>query len=155
MCFQCECLKFCCFFCGFCRVFKKESVLKLPIYYTTHSSLKKLVKRLCKTQGHSKIGIKRSIKFHSKYNANIKRPRKTKYRTLKYHTDPLNKVAILTSKTFAFNEIKLIKDSRREKIISNETPVLTKSMNMGICVVCALNQLFTRGCYTEAKFSKN
>ena len=38
-----------------------------------------------------------------------------------------------------------VKDTHREKAPSNETPALTKSTNMGICVVRTSNQLFTRG----------
>ena len=38
-----------------------------------------------------------------------------------------------------------IKDPRREKAPSNETPALTKSRNMDIKVVGTSNQLFIRG----------
>ena len=46
------------------------------------------------------------------------------------------------------------KDTHREKAPSNETPVLTKSTSMGICVVSTTSQLLIRGSYTETKFSK-
>ena len=46
-------------------------------------------------------------------------------------------------------------DIHREKAPSNRTPVLTKSMNMGIWVVGRLNQLFITDSLTETKFSKN
>ena len=36
----------------------------------------------------------------------------------------------------------LIKDTQREKVASNKTPVLTKSMNMDIWVVGTSNQIF-------------
>ena len=45
-------------------------------------------------------------------------------------------------------------DIHREKAPSNRTPVLTKSMNMGIWVVGGLNQLFITDSLTETKFSK-
>ena len=38
-----------------------------------------------------------------------------------------------------------VKDTHREKAPSNETPALTKSMNMDIWVVGTLNQLLIRG----------
>ena len=38
-----------------------------------------------------------------------------------------------------------LKDSHREKAFSNKTVTLTKSMNMGIWVVGASNQLFIYG----------
>ena len=38
-----------------------------------------------------------------------------------------------------------IKDTHREEAPSNKTPALTKSANMGICVVGTSNQLFIRG----------
>ena len=45
-----------------------------------------------------------------------------------------------------------MKDIHRENALTNKTQVLT---NMGIWVTSTLNQLFTRGSYTEVKFSKN
>ena len=48
-----------------------------------------------------------------------------------------------------------VKDTQREKALSNKTPTLTKSRNMGIWVVGISNQLFLRGSYTKTKFSKN
>ena len=36
------------------------------------------------------------------------------------------------------------KDTHRGKAPSNKTPALTKSINMGICVVGTTNQLFIR-----------
>ena len=50
--------------------------------------------------------------------------------------------------------IVLFKNTHREKAPSNKTPALTKSMNMDIWVVGTSNQLFLKGSYTEAKFSK-
>ena len=47
-----------------------------------------------------------------------------------------------------------LKDADREKTPSSKTPLLTKSMNIGIWVVGTSNELFMRGSYTEAKFSK-
>ena len=38
-----------------------------------------------------------------------------------------------------------IKDTHREKAPSNKTPVLTKSVNIGIWVVGTTNQLFIGG----------
>ena len=38
-----------------------------------------------------------------------------------------------------------IKDTHWEKALSNETPALTKSTNMGIWVVGTTNQLFIGG----------
>ena len=35
-----------------------------------------------------------------------------------------------------------VQDTHRKKILSNETPALTNSMNMNIWVVGTLNQLF-------------
>ena len=43
------------------------------------------------------------------------------------------------------NLLTLIKDTHREKAPSNETPALTESRNMGICIVDTPNQLFIRG----------
>ena len=45
-------------------------------------------------------------------------------------------------------------DTHRVKALSNKTPALRKSTNMGIWVVGTLNQLFIRGSYTETKLSK-
>ena len=56
-----------------------------------------------------------------------------------------------------FRPIKLfyvIKDTHREKVPSNKSPALTKSTNMGICVVGTSNQLSVRGSWTEIKISK-
>ena len=39
----------------------------------------------------------------------------------------------------------IFKDTHREEVPSNETPVLIKSTNMDIWVVGTTNQLFTRG----------
>ena len=44
-----------------------------------------------------------------------------------------------------------MKDIHKENALTNKTQVLT---NMGIWVTSTLNQLFTRGSYTEVKFSK-
>ena len=38
-----------------------------------------------------------------------------------------------------------LKDTHREKALSNKTPALTKSRHMGIWVVGTSNQLFIRG----------
>ena len=48
----------------------------------------------------------------------------------------------------------IIKDTHSEKAPSNKTLALTKSTNMGICVVDTSNQLFIRDYQTETKFSK-
>ena len=42
-----------------------------------------------------------------------------------------------------------------EKVLSNKTQELTKSVNMDICVVGTLNQLFLKSSYAEIKFTKN
>ena len=42
---------------------------------------------------------------------------------------------------------------QREKVPSNETPAVTKSVNMYIWVVSTSNQHFRRASYSEAKFS--
>ena len=39
----------------------------------------------------------------------------------------------------------LFKDTHREKALSNKTPVLTNSTNMGIWVIGTSNQPFIRG----------
>ena len=49
----------------------------------------------------------------------------------------------------------LPKDNHRGKVPSNKTQTLTKSMNMDIWVVGALNLVFIRGLSNEIKFSKN
>ena len=46
---------------------------------------------------------------------------------------------------FASPQTLFLKDTHREKAVSNKTPALTKSTNMGIWVVGTLNQLFIRG----------
>ena len=51
-------------------------------------------------------------------------------------------------------ELDSVKDSHREKTLSNKTPVLIKCRNKGIWVVGTSNQLFIRGSWTETKFSK-
>ena len=48
------------------------------------------------------------------------------------------KVDMVSKKTF-------LKDTHKEKAPSNKTPVLTKSMNMGIWVAGRSNQLFVIG----------
>ena len=57
------------------------------------------------------------------------------------------KVDMVSKKTF-------LKDAQKEKAPSNKTPVLTKSMNMGIWVVGRSNHLFVIGSQTEAKLPK-
>ena len=47
-----------------------------------------------------------------------------------------------------------VNDTHREKAPSNVTPALTENRNMGIWVVRTSNQLFTKDCLTETKFSK-
>ena len=47
---------------------------------------------------------------------------------------------------------KILKDTHRDKAPSNETPALTKSINMSIWVVGTTSQVFIRGSYTETKF---
>ena len=42
----------------------------------------------------------------------------------------------------------MFKNTHREKVPSNKTPALTKSMSMDIWVV----EIFIRGSYTETKF---
>ena len=49
---------------------------------------------------------------------------------------------------------KVTKDTHREKSPSSRTQALTKSMNMDIWLVGALDQLVIRGSYTEPKISK-
>ena len=44
-----------------------------------------------------------------------------------------------------------LKDIHREKASSIKSPVLTKTMNMGIYVVDTSNQLFIGGFYTDVK----
>ena len=44
-----------------------------------------------------------------------------------------------------FCQENVLKDTPREKALSNKTPALTKSTNMGIWVVRTTNQLFIRG----------
>ena len=39
----------------------------------------------------------------------------------------------------------VIKDTHKEKVLSNKTPVLTKNMNIDIWVVGTSNQLLIRG----------
>ena len=48
-----------------------------------------------------------------------------------------------------------LKDTYREKLPSNKTPVYTKNMDMDIWVVAISNQVFMRGSYTKQKFYKN
>ena len=48
--------------------------------------------------------------------------------------------------------MKLSKDTHKKNTTLNKTRTLTKSMNMGIWPICALNQLFVRG--TQIRFSK-
>ena len=47
-----------------------------------------------------------------------------------------------------------IKDTHREKALSNKTPAPRRSTNMGVWAVGTLNQLFERGSLTETKLSK-
>ena len=49
----------------------------------------------------------------------------------------------------------MIKDTHRETASSNKTPVLTKSRNMDIWVVCTSNQLFIRVLKLKQNFQKN
>ena len=58
------------------------------------------------------------------------------------------------SQTIYINSYKLIKDSHREKALSNKTPALTKSANMGIWVFGKSNQIFIRDSWTVTKSSK-
>ena len=48
----------------------------------------------------------------------------------------------------------LLKDTHREKALSNETSTLSKGMNMDIWIVGTSNQHFITGSYTETKFPK-
>ena len=45
----------------------------------------------------------------------------------------------------SYYQLKVIKDTHREKEPSNKTPTLTKSTNMDIWIVGTINQLFMRG----------
>ena len=47
-----------------------------------------------------------------------------------------------------------LKDTHREKAPCNNTPALTKSMNIDMWVVGTSNQVFIRGSTTETKFPK-
>ena len=47
-----------------------------------------------------------------------------------------------------------LKDTRWERVPSNETPALTKRMNMDTWVVGTSNELRIRDSYTEKKFKK-
>ena len=49
----------------------------------------------------------------------------------------------------------MVKDTPRENTPSNKTEALIKSMNMYICLIVILDQLFIRDSYTSIKFSKN
>ena len=51
-------------------------------------------------------------------------------------------------------DLRLLKDTHREKAPSNKTPALSKSMDMDIRVVGTSTQLFITGSYTEINFSK-
>ena len=46
-----------------------------------------------------------------------------------------------------FYKIVVLKDTHREKALSNKTPALTKSTNMGIWVVGTTNQHFKGSSY--------
>ena len=48
-----------------------------------------------------------------------------------------------------------LKDTHREKAISNKTPALTKSINMDIWLVGTSNQLFMRGYQLKQNFQNN
>ena len=56
----------------------------------------------------TKSELKEVIHLNSKYNANVKRIRKTLQRTIRYHLDPLNNVINLSTKSFTFYEFKLL-----------------------------------------------
>ena len=47
-----------------------------------------------------------------------------------------------------------VKDTHRVNALRKETQVFKKGINRDIWVVRELNQLFTRGSFTEIKFSK-
>lgn len=49
---------------------------------------------------------------------------------------------------------KEFKDTQREKSRPGRTPGLTKSLNMNIWIVGAVNQLFKGGSYNKIKLSK-
>ena len=57
----------------------------------------------------------------------------------------LLQVAKVSSINLGSIKIIFIKDTHREKALSNNTPALTKSMNMGIWIFGISNQLFIRG----------
>ena len=62
-------------------------------------------------------------------------------------------VFVIISKTINNNsESYCFKDPYRKNIPSNKTQVLTNGMNMDICVIGTLNQLFLRGLYTPLHF---
>ena len=48
-----------------------------------------------------------------------------------------------------------IKDTHREKGLSNETPTLTKSLNMEVWIAVTSNKLFIRGFKLKQNFQKN
>ena len=48
----------------------------------------------------------------------------------------------------------IIKDTHGENTFSNKTEALTKSMNMNILVIGALDQLLIRDSYTKIKLRK-
>ena len=51
-----------------------------------------------------------------------------------------------------FSLVKSIKDTLSENTSSNKTQALPKGMNVDIWVTGTLNQLFTRGSYTQMKY---
>ena len=53
------------------------------------------------------------------------------------------------------NALMRLKNTHREKTLSNKTTALRKSTNMGVWATGTLNELFTRGSWTEKSFLKN
>ena len=48
-----------------------------------------------------------------------------------------------------------VKDTHRKKGPSNKMPVLAKGINMDICVIGKLHQLFVKGLLHKQRYSKN
>ena len=75
--------------------------------------------------------------------------RKGKFKPKTIKTMTWEFVFVIIGKTINNNsENYCLKDTYRKNILSNKTQVLTNGMNMDICVIGTLNQLFLRGLYT-------
>ena len=116
------------------------------IVYQKEGSFFENVKKNMKYQ----IRCKKHTKFASIKFCDFANFRKS-YRMLKISRSWFTKFCFrefFSSQWFAklrSHKIWFFKDTHREKAPSNETPVLTKSKNMGIWVVGTTNQLFMRG----------